>query len=189
MEKNTIVIYGAKRSGNHLLQSYLKSKGEECEFKHEASTAKELYDEKGKHLIILVRSPRDQLISNMYSMQNTWRNGYDVGHVNRPLEVHEPHEIAADHIARACQYLKAFTDDMIPLAAKYSFQFILYDTMVKKELNTNYIIRGSEYYKKTISNYSHITEMLDNTDLESYCLNIWRVFNLQQKVFYPELAN
>jgi len=189
VSKNTIVIYGAKRCGNHLLQGYFKSKGEECEFRHEADEAQKLYNEKGKHLIILVRTPRDQLISNMYSMQNAWRGGYDVGHINRPLEEHEPHEIARDLIARACKYLKDFTDTMVPLAAKNSYQFVLYDTIIKKDLGSNYVQRGSEYYKNTITNYNQIIEMLDNTDLENYCLKIWRAFNLQQTVFYPELAN
>jgi hypothetical protein len=78
---------------------------------------------------------------------------------------------------------------MVPLVAKNSFQFVLYDTIATKNLNTNYTQRGPDYYKKIITNYNQIIEMLDNTDLENYCLKIWRAFNLQQTVFYPELAN
>ena len=189
VSKNTIVIYGAKRSGNHLLQGYFKNKGEECEFRHEAKWAKRLYKEKGKQLIILVRNPRDQLISNMYSMHNAHKGGYDVGHVDRPLEEHEPQILVPEVVGAACKYLKEFTDGIVRLAGTYPYQFVLYDTIAKKDLDSNYTQRGPEYYKKAIVNYDYINEILDNSDIEEYCLKIWRAFNLQQTVFYPELAN
>lgn len=189
MDKNTIVIYGAKRSGNHYLQSYFKDQGHECEFRHEADYAKKLYDKKGKHLIVLVRNPRDQIISNSYSMFNADKDGYGVGTKNQPLTDLSPQEIPYQIVGSACQYIKDFTDTMVPLVATHPYQFILYDTIAQKNLNSIYTKRDPEYYKKAILNYDGILDVLNRSDIEEYCLKIWRAFNLQQTVFYPELAN
>ena len=78
---------------------------------------------------------------------------------------------------------------MATLVAMYPFQFVLYDTIAPKKLNSIYVKRDPDYYERTITNYADIMAMLDQSDIEEYCLKIWRAYNLQQTVFYPELAN
>ena len=185
--KDTIVIYGGQRCGNHYLQSYFESLGEKCEFRHEAPWAKKLYDEKGKQLIILVRNPRDQLVSNAYAIYNVeYELRIKAGPDHTELD---PHEIPLQAVGQACKYLTDFTDTMATLVALYPYQFILYDTIAPKKLNSVYVKRDPGYYKRTITNYDDIMEMLDRSDVEEYCLDLWRAYNLKQTVFYPELAN
>ena len=187
--EDTIVIYGAKRAGNHYLMSYFHSLGEKCEFRHEASYAKKLFQQKGKQLIILVRNPEDQIISNSYSIFNIDKDGYGVGTKDRVLENLIPQEIPYQCVGQACQYLREFTDHMINLTMVYPFQFVLYDTIIQNKLNSIYTQRDSDYYKNYMLNYDGILTMLANSDICQYCLTHWRAYNLQQTVYYPELAN
>ena len=187
--EDTIVIYGAKRAGNHYLQNYFHNIGEKCEFRHEADHAKKLFQQKGKQLIILVRNPQDQIISNAYSIFNVDKDGYGVEHKEHKLENLTPQEIPYQCVGQACEYLKEFTDHMIKLTMVYPFQFVLYDTIIQNNLNSIYTQRDPQYYKNYMLNYDDILTMLANSDICEYCLNIWRAYNQQQTVYYPELAN
>ena len=187
--EDTIVIYGAKRAGNHYLQSYFHSIGEKCEFRHEAAHAKKLFLTKGKQLIILVRNPEDQIISNTYSMFNADKDGYGVGTKDRPLSELAAQAIPYQVVGQACQYLREFTDHMVTLTMTYPFQFVLYDTIVQNKLNSIYTQRDPQYYKDYMLNHDDILIMLANSDICQYCLTHWRAYNLQQTVYYPELAN
>ena len=187
--EDTIVIYGAKRAGNHYLMSYFHSLGEKCEFRHEAAHAKKLFLTKGKQLIILVRNPEDQIISNTYSIFNADKDGYDVGTKDRPLADLAPQEIPYQAVGQACEYLKEFTDHMITLTMTFPFQFVLYDTIIQNNLNSIYTQRDPQYYKDYMLNYDGILNMLANSDIVEYCLTHWRAYKLQQTVYYPELAN
>ena len=187
--EDTIVIYGAKRAGNHHLMGYFHSLGEKCEFRHEAAHAKKLFLTKGKQLIILVRNPEDQIISNTYSIFNANSSGYDVGTKDRPLADLAPQEIPYQAVGQACEYLKEFTDTMLPLTMTFPFQFVLYDTIIQNNLNSIYMQRDPQYYKDYMLNYDGILTMLANSDVCEYCLTQWRAFNLQQTIYYPELAN
>ena len=187
--EDTIVIYGAKRAGNHYLMSYFHSLGEKCEFRHEAVHAKKLFLTKGKQLIILVRNPEDQIISNTYSIFNVDKDGYGIGTKDRILEELIPQEIPYQCVGQACEYLKEFTDHMIQLTMTFPFQFVLYDTIIQNNLNSIYTQRDPQYYKDYMLNYDGILNMLANSDIVEYCLTHWRAYNLQQTVYYPELAN
>ena len=104
--KDTIVVYGGQRCGNHYLQSYFELLGKKCEFRHESFWAKKLYDEKGKQLIILVRNPRDQLIANAYAIYNM---EYELRIKDGPAHTEmEPHEIPLQAVGKACEYLQKF---------------------------------------------------------------------------------
>ena len=184
---DTVIIYGAKRSGNHYLSSYLESIGERCLFRHEAIEAKKEYLKCGKQLIILVRTPKDQIISNAYSIYNVDKDGYGVATKDRKLPVLEPHEIPPQAMGAACKYIKNFTDD-INMLLDYPYQFVLYDTITPKKLNSIYIKRSIEL-KDQILNYSALETILVQSDIEEYVLTRWRMYNLQQTIFYPELAN
>ena len=149
--EDTIVIYGGQRCGNHYLQSYFELLGEKCEFRHEAPWAHRLYEEKGKQLIILVRNPRDQLVSNAYALYNVeYELRIKDGDSHTVLD---PHEIPLQAVGQACKYLQEFTDTMATLVATYPFQFILYDTIAPKKLNSIYVKRDPDYYERTITNY------------------------------------
>ena len=187
--EDTIVIYGAKRAGNHHLMGYFHSLGEKCEFRHEAAHAKKLFLQKGKQLIILVRNPEDQIISNTYSIFNVDKDGYDIGTKDRPLTDLAPQEIPYQCVGQACEYLKEFTDKMITLTMTFPFQFVLYDTIIQNNLNSIYTQRDPQYYKNYMLNYDGILTMLANSDIIEYCLTHWRAYNLQQTVYYPEIAN
>ena len=187
--EDTIVIYGAKRAGNHYLQNYFHNIGEKCEFRHEASHAKKLFQQKGKQLLILVRNPEDQIISNTYSIFNVDKDGYGVEHKEHKLEDLIPQEIPYQAVGQACEYLKTFTDHMIMLTMVYPFQFVLYDTIIQNNLNSIYTQRDPQYYKNYMLNYDGILTMLANSDICEYCLTHWRAYNQQQTVYYPELAN
>ena len=187
--EDTIVIYGAKRAGNHYLQNYFHNIGEKCEFRHEADHAKKLFQQKGKQLIILVRNPEDQIISNTYSIFNIDKDGYGVEHKEHKLPIEEPQTIPYEAVGQACQYLKEFTDHMIKLTMVYPYQFVLYDTIIQNNLNSIYTKRDPDYYKNYMLNYDGILTMLANSDICDYCLQFWRAFNLQQTIYYPELAN
>ena len=187
--EDTIVIYGAKRAGNHHLVGYFQSLGEKCEFRHEAAHAKKLFLQKGKQLIILVRNPEDQIISNTYSIFNADKDGYGVQHKDHKLIDLEPQAIPYQCVGQACEYLQEFTDKMITLTMTFPFQFVLYDTIIQNNLNSIYTQRDRQYYKDYFLNYDGILTMLANSDIIEYCLNIWRTYNLQQIVHYPELAN
>ena len=187
--EDTIVIYGAKRAGNHYLMSYFHSIGEKCEFRHEVFHAKKLFQQKGKQLIILVRNPEDQIISNTYSIFNVDKDGYGIGTKDRPLTELASQEIPLQAVGQACEYLKTFTDHMIMLTMVYPFQFVLYDTIIQNNLNSIYTRRDPQYYKNYMLNYDGILTMLANSDICEYCLTHWRAYNQQQTVYYPELAN
>jgi hypothetical protein len=187
--EDTIVIYGAKRAGNHHLMGYFHSLGEKCEFRHEAAHAKKLFLQKGKQLIILVRNPEDQIISNTYSIFNADKDGYDVGTKDRPLTELAAQAIPYQVVGQACEYLKEFTDKMITLTMTFPFQFVLYDTIIQNNLNSIYTQRDPQYYKNYMLNYDGILTMLANSDIIEYCLTHWRAYNLQQTIYYPELAN
>ena len=187
--EDTIVIYGAKRAGNHYLMSYFHSLGEKCEFRHEAFYAKELFLTKGKQLIILVRNPEDQIISNSYSIFNVDKDGYGIGTKDRTLVDLTPQDIPYEAVGQACKYLQEFTDKLIQLTMTFPFQFVLYDTIIQNNLNSIYTQRDPQYYKNYMLNYDGILTMLANSDVCEYCLTQWRAYNLQQTIYYPELAN
>ena len=187
--EDTIVIYGAKRAGNHYLMSYFHSLGEKCEFRHEAAHAKKLFLTKGKQLIILVRNPEDQIISNTYSIFNVDKDGYGIGTKDRTLVDLTPQDIPYEAVGQACKYLQEFTDKLIQLTMTFPFQFVLYDTIIQNNLNSIYTQRDPQYYKNYMLNYDGILTMLANSDVCEYCLTQWRAYNLQQTIYYPELAN
>ena len=116
-------------------------------------------------------------------------SGYDVGTKDRPLADLAPQEIPYQAVGQACEYLKEFTDHMITLTMTFPFQFVLYDTIVQNNLNSIYVQRDPQYYKDYMLNYGGILIMLANSDIVEYCLTQWRAYNLQQTVYYPELAN
>ena len=175
--------------GFHLIRSYtLKLNPLNCVL-NLYFISKKLFLTKGKQLIILVRNPEDQIISNTYSIFNANSSGYDVGTKDRPLADLAPQEIPYQAVGQACKYLQDFTDTMAILVSLYPYQFILYDTIAPKKLNSIYVKRDPDYYKRTITNYDDHMEMLDRSDIEEHCLNLWRAYNLKQTVFYPELAN